>query len=132
MVKQGGESGANSGFPDLSLARLPLGEATGVSEYCAYSPSPKKDALTFGHTTAGASLWQCEKGSHSLRGVSPSRGASRVVRQSGLGGFPQEELPKGSGDLSGLASSGVRRCSRSLVSESDALYETLGYPCVRD
>ncbi|MEH1889290.1 MAG: hypothetical protein V7K92_07425 [Nostoc sp.] len=66
-------------------------------------------------------------------GVSPSKGASRV------GGYP---------DLNGLASSGVRRCSRSLVSESDAhrltskrwrslskschaAGFTLRYPCVK-
>ncbi|MEH2009332.1 hypothetical protein [Nostoc sp.] len=38
LVKQRGEPGALGGFADLSLARLPLGEAFGVvspmSDYC--------------------------------------------------------------------------------------------------
>ncbi|MEI1377677.1 hypothetical protein PQG02_11945 [Nostoc sp. UHCC 0926] len=47
-----------------------------------YSPSPKEDALAFGHPTAGASLWQCEKGSHC--GLLPKGEASAK-------GFPQVE-----------------------------------------
>ncbi|MEH2275426.1 MAG: hypothetical protein V7K40_11710 [Nostoc sp.] len=41
---------------------MEFGEAARSSPY---SPSPKQDALAFGHPTAGASLWQCEKGRRS-------------------------------------------------------------------
>ncbi|MEH2012939.1 hypothetical protein [Nostoc sp.] len=60
-------------------------------------------------------VWERKSVLQRASGVCPSREASRVVRQSGLGGFPQEELPKGSGDLSGLASSGVRHQGRTVT-----------------
>jgi len=43
------------------------------------------------------------------------KGDSAVVRQSGLGGFPQEELPKGFPDLRQLSSTGVSDAGVSLA-----------------
>ncbi|OCQ95375.1 hypothetical protein BCD64_25860 [Nostoc sp. MBR 210] len=44
--------------------------------------------------------------SHCGGRVSLHKGDSAVVKQSGLGGFPQEELLKGSPDLRQLSSNG--------------------------
>ncbi|ALF52537.1 hypothetical protein ACX27_06280 [Nostoc piscinale CENA21] len=43
------------------------------------------------------------------------KGDSAVVKQSGLGGFPQEELLKGSPDLRQMSSTGVSDAGASLA-----------------